>query len=372
MPRLSMFGVIAAIVIALLTMFGRRAHHGEAVTAAQADVNHDGAVTMRDLIMVMVQQIDVDGNHVYSVSDIVAEQTMIGIVITPPAATPTPRPPATSTPVPTGPCGRTSIAPATYSHVIWIWMENHTFSNVIGNGAAPYTSQLAAQCGAATNYQIVGSPSLPNYIGATSGGTFGIADDAPPSSHPLTADNLFRQVRASGRTAHSYQESMPSNCFLGDSGSYAVKHNPEAYYTGGSDRAACNSNNVPMGTPSGGAFLNDLNNNQLPTFAFVTPNLCNDTHDCSVATGDNWLKSWVPKILASAAYQSGTTAVIIMYDEYTPMPNVFITPSTASGTRAGQRFDHYSLLRTTEEMLGIGTKLGAAASAPSMRAAFGM
>jgi len=290
----------------------------------------------------------------------------------PPTSTATPSPTPTTAPATSGPCGTALSAPATYQHVIWIWMENHRYSDVIGNAAAPYTTQLARQCGAATNYAIVGSPSLPNYIGATSGSTFGISDDNPPSSHVLTGDNLFRQVRTVGMTEKSYQESMPSNCLLSNSGTYAVKHNPAAYYAGGSDRTACQANDVPMGTTSGGAFLNDLNNGTLPNFSFVTPNLCNDTHDCSVATGDSWLQSWVPRILASSAYQSGTTALIIMWDEYTPIPNVIITPSTVPGTLSGTRFDHYSLLRTTEEMLGITTYLGNAATAPSMRSAFGM
>ena len=197
-------------------------------------------------------------------------------------------------------------------------------------------------------------------------------DDAPPGVHPLTADNLFRQVRAKGGTEKSYQESMTSNCALSSSGTYAVKHNPAAYFTGGTDRTACNADNVSMGTTSSGNFLNDLNNNTLPTFSFITPNLCSDTHDCSVATGDNWLKAWMPKILASAAYQSGNTAVILMYDEYTSLPNVFITPSTRPGTVLTTNVSHYSLLRSTEEMLGINSYLAGAATAPSMRSAFNM
>ena len=275
-------------------------------------------------------------------------------------------------PVSAGPCGTAPSAPSTYTHVIWLWMENHRYADVVGNTSAPYTSQLVHQCGAATNYAIVGSPSLPNYIGATSGSTFGIADDNPPSSHVLTGDNLFRQVRAAGMTEKSYQESMTSNCLLSNSGTYAVKHNPAAYYAGGSDRTACQADNVPMGTTASGSFLNDLNSGTLPNFSFITPNLCNDTHDCSVATGDSWLQSWVPKILASSAYQSGNTALIIMWDEYTPMPNVVITPSTPPGTLSGTAFSHYSLLRSTEEMLGITTYLGGAGAATSMRSAFGM
>ena len=91
-----------------------------------------------------------------------------------------------------------------------------------------------------------------------------------------------------------------------------------------------------------------------------------------MATGDAWLQSWIPKILASPSYRSGDTAVVLMYDEYTPIPNVFITPSTPPGARLTSRVDHYSLLRTTEEMLGIPTFLGHAAGAPSMRAGLHM
>jgi len=251
-------------------------------------------------------------------------------------------------------------------------MENHRYGDVIGTSSAPYQTQLAHSCGSATNYATVGSPSLPNYVGSTSGDTWGISDDNAPSAHVITGDNLFRQVRAMGGSEKSYQESMPSNCSQTTSGNYAVKHNPAAYYQGGSDRAACNADSVPMGTTTSGAFLNDLNNNTLPTFAFITPNLCNDTHNCSVATGDAWLQSWIPKILNSAAYRSGNTAVVLMYDEYTPIPNVFISPSTPPGARITGAVNHYSLLRTTEEMLGIGTYLGKAASAPSMRAGFNM
>ena len=57
-----------------------------------------------------------------------------------------------------GPCGTVSTAPA-YTHVIWIWMENHSFSDVIGNTSqAPYINTLAGECGLATNYHNLSSP----------------------------------------------------------------------------------------------------------------------------------------------------------------------------------------------------------------------
>jgi phosphatidylinositol-3-phosphatase len=262
--------------------------------------------------------------------------------------------------------------PKTYDHVIWIWFENK--APIVGSPSAPYFTSIAGQCGLAANYHGVTHPSLPNYLAATGGSTFAIVDDDPPSSHPITAASIFSQVRASGRQWRSYEESMPANCALGSSGAYAVKHNPAAYYLG--IRTDCSSWDVPMGTTSSGAFRTALNAGTLPAFSFVTPNMCNDMHDCSVATGDAWLKAWMARILGSAVYGAGRTAVVITFDEgvTTDLTNavstIVVAPSVRRGTRSGTWFNHYSLLRTTEEMLGLPAMLGKASTAASMRSAF--
>jgi hypothetical protein len=247
-------------------------------------------------------------------------------------------------------------------------MENHTWGDVLGNRrAAPFESALAQQCGTATHYASVGSPSLPNYIGATSGSTHGIADDNGPDSHRVISDNLFRQVRNGGGTERSYEEGMLSPCQFASTGRYAVKHNPAAYYAGVDDRAACQADDVPFT-----AFSADLAANRLTTFAFITPDLCHDTHDCNVGTGDAWLAGELPGLLSSPTYRSGSTAVFVIWDEYTPMPNLVIAPSVRPGTTVAAQVDHFALLRTTEELLGLPSLLGAAASAPSIRAPFGI
>jgi hypothetical protein len=247
-------------------------------------------------------------------------------------------------------------------------MENHNWDQVLGDpGAAPYETALARECGTATHYASVGSPSLPNYLGATSGSTQGVNDDDDPSSHHLTSDNLFRQVRAAGGTERSYEEAMASPCQLSSAGRYAVRHNPAAYYVGADDRAACQSDDLPFT-----ALAADLAANRLPSFAFVTPDLCHDTHDCGVGTGDAWLAGELPAILGSPAYRSGTTAVFVIWDEYTPMPNVVMAPSVRPGTVVSMPVNHFALLRTTEELLGLSVFLGSAAAAPSLRAAFGI
>ena len=259
--------------------------------------------------------------------------------------------------------------PSTITKVLWIVMENHDYSSIVGSSAAPYENQIANACGLATNYHATTHPSLPNYIAMTSGSTQGITDDNPPSSHPLNVPSIFGQLSS----VKSYEESMPSNCLLTSSGTYAVKHNPEAYYT--PVRTQCLANNVPMGSTASGNLHNDLAAG-LPRFSFLTPNLCNDMHDCSIATGDAWLQSWVPQLIAGPDYRAGRLAIVITFDENSgtsgnQVYTAVISPFTTPGTRSATNFTHYSLLRTAEEILNV-PLLGSAAGASSMRSAFNL
>jgi hypothetical protein len=280
-----------------------------------------------------------------------------------PPAESTPSNTASATPAGTaaGPCGRTATPPASYDHVVWVVMENKAYGSIIGSASAPYENQLAAQCGSASQFFAETHPSLPNYIAMTSGGTQGVTNDNGPSSWPLNVPSIFSQLPGAWR---SLQESMTSNCQMTNTTLYAVKHNPAAYYT--NIRTECASLDVPLtSTP-------DLS----ARFTFVTPNLCSDTHDCSVATGDAWLSTFLGKVFASNEYQAGRTAVFLTWDEddssaSNHIATIVAAPSTVPGTVSATRFDHYSMLRTTEEMLGLGF-VGNAATAASMRGAFGL
>ncbi len=269
-----------------------------------------------------------------------------------------------------GPCGRPGAAPASYDHVIWIWMENKNLNAVLDSSSAPFLRGLTQSCGTALRYIDHGiHPSLPNYLAATSGGTQGVADDNSPSAHSLQVDNIFRQVRALGKVAKSYEEAMPVNCSLHSTSRYAVKHNPAAYYVVGDDRAACQGDNVPFDQ-----FVPDLAGG-LPAFSLITPDICNDMHDCPVATGDKWLNGVVGAITTSATYRDGRTAVFVVFDESEgggTTPFFAIAPSIVPGTRVETELDHYSLLAFTEDALGASTRLGSAAGAPSMADAFGL
>ena len=288
--------------------------------------------------------------------------TMVPTTTTAPTTTTVP---TTTTTVPTGgPCGVAAQAPARYDHVVIVMYENKNLAGVIGNGAAPYATALAKTCGYATQYADAGQfNSLPNYIALTSGldNTPIQADCVPSATCSTTADDLFRQVRDAGGTAISYQESMGPNCRLDNFDLYRPKHNPATYYVGGADRAACNSDDVDYA-----AFDPD----HLPTLAFITPNLVNDTHDGTVAQGDAWAQTNVEAILNGADYRAGRTAVLWLWDENTFMPNVIVAPSVTPGTVTTTRLNHYGALRAVEEMLGL-PLLGNAATATSLRGAFG-
>ena len=177
----------------------------------------------------------------------------------------------------------------------------------------------------------------------------------------VTVDNLSGKSVAAGLTEKSYAEGMSGNC--SNSGTtYVPKHNPALYMWGGNDRQACSADDVPMGSNSSGAFIDDLRARTLPNFSFIAPNLCNDTHDCGVATGDVFLKTLMGDILASSLYRHGHTAVIVVWDEDTPVPNIVVSPSVHPGTVVESTVSHYSLLRAPEDIFGLPRLLSAAAA----------
>jgi phosphatidylinositol-3-phosphatase len=283
-------------------------------------------------------------------------------------------------------CNSSATPPTTYSHVLWIWMENHSFGDIIGSADAPYINQLASSCGLATNFHNTTHVSLPNYIGAVTG--LPLKDlqpfifDCSPGGMCLTAaDSLFAQASS----WKAYEESMTTNCQPTGVVGYAVRHNPPTYLT---SLSGCDTFDVPYAE-----LETDLDNDTLPAFSFVTPNTINDMHDGSgsgpIQTGDTWLQSQLPMILKSKAYRSGGMAIFLTFDEGADtelsfgedcaanptdeschIPTIVISPYVAAGTTSDQLFTHYSLLRTTEELLGISQFLGSAANASSMRAAF--
>jgi hypothetical protein len=202
--------------------------------------------------------------------------------------------------------------------------------------------------------------SLTQYVGQVTGarqhGT--VNDCSPSSSCSTTADNIFRQARRAGITAINYVEGARKPCSASGN---ASRHVPALYMWGDGDRSACDAQVRP---------LSDFRLDALPDFAFVTPTLCNDGHDCGNAVVDAWARDHVQAVIDSAAYRAGDVAVFVWYDEDHPVPNLWIAPSARPGPITTAGAGYAGTLAAWESMLGLQC-LAHACGAPDMRAAAG-
>jgi acid phosphatase len=266
-------------------------------------------------------------------------------------STPSSTPVPSSSPVPTttASASSTSGLPAP-AHVLVVVFENKDEQSVIGSAQAPYLTALAQQGAAFSDAHGVTHPSEPNYLALFSGSTQGITDDSCP--HTFSGPNLGRQLIDGGRTFTGYSEDLPAAGYRGCSaGDYARKHNPWV-----------NFGNLPASVNQPySALPADLG--QLPTVAFVVPNLCDDMHDCPVKTGDDWARAHLAAYVSWARDHDSLLIVTFDEDENTAANRIatfLVGPMVRPGT-SDQRIDHYSVLRTIEEMYGL-PPLGEAAN----------
>ncbi|HEX3824032.1 MAG TPA: alkaline phosphatase family protein [Mycobacteriales bacterium] len=293
-------------------------------------------------------------------------------------------------------CGSMAGTAPHITKVLWIVMENESYGTgskaIPGDPSASYIDDsLLSQCGSTSDYHAATHPSYPNYLALTSGSF---------QNHPsdglgyFAVPSIFSQIDPSWR---SYEEFMPTNCdHTFQTGSdppsqyYLGRHNPAASYSslplGAPSTGDCKTNDVPLGTTSSGALETAVAAGSLPAFSFVTPGLCDDMHavpapdtSCpdTVKGGDTWLAKWIPILTSGPDYTSGNLAIDITWDEGRGggdgedcidsqaadciVPDIVISPYTTHVVSA-TNLSHYSLLKTTEELLGL-PLLGNAADA---------
>lgn len=231
----------------------------------------------------------------------------------------------------------------TPDHVVVVVMENHSYNEVVGNSAAPYISSLASSGANFTQSFAITHPSEPNYLAMFSGSTQGLTDDSCP--HTYSGANLGSELIAGGKTFVGYSESMPSDGYTGcTSGKYARKHNPWVNFTN-----VPASSNLVFDTHFPADFTT------LPSVSYVVPNLCNDMHDCSVSTGDTWLKNHLDAYNQWA--RTHNSLLVVTFDEddssqSNQIPTIFTGQHVKPGNYT-EHVDHYSVLRTLEDAFGL-------------------
>ena len=257
-----------------------------------------------------------------------------------------------------------------FGHVFIVVEENASFGDVIANPALPYLNGLANQYALAANYFANAHPSIPNYFELTTGQILTLIDASTPRTFPVDSENVVRDLLAAGKSWKSYAEDIPSVGYTGgDSGRYAVRHNPLAYFTDVQNDTKQVQNLVPFSQ-----FATDLNTANLPNFSFIVPNLCNDAHDCSLATSDAWLKANIDPLIQSPLFQKDGL-LIILFDEADTLDltsggghvaAVVVSPRAKRGYKSIAFYQHQSVLRLTLEGLGVTKLPGDAATAPAM------
>jgi hypothetical protein len=239
-----------------------------------------------------------------------------------------------------------------FTHVVVVVFENHEASSIAGNPDAPTFNALAHRYATFTNYDAVAHPSLPNYLALVSGSTHGISSDC--TDCVVRARSLADTLAAAGKSWKTYAEDLPYPGFTGgSSGRYAKKHDPFLYFRDVAGSRARRDRVVPFTR-----FGRDLARHRLPDFSLVIPNLCDDMHDCSVATGDAWLKAHVAPLLRSPELRGGV--VFVVFDEGTSdtggggrIEALALGPTVRRGARFTRATNHYGLLRTILMLVGM-------------------
>ena len=278
-----------------------------------------------------------------------------------PSSTPTMRPSPTATLTATP----RPLVP-NFEHIVIIVFENREFGTVIGSAKMPYFNTLAQSYTLLTQYYAVIHPSLPNYLAMIGGDTFGITFDCTSCPVPVDKKSLPDLIEASGRTWKTYQEDMPSPCFSGaEAGDYAMKHNPFIYFMSiRLDAKRCARSIVPLTQLS-----SDIASGALPNLIYVTPNMCNDAHDCDVPIADNWLKNFMNVLMPPLDRSGQPYLIVLTWDEGQGdhsccglpasaggrIATILISPQAKNGFQDSTPYSHYSLLRTIETAWGLPT-----------------
>lgn len=238
--------------------------------------------------------------------------------------------------------------------------ENSSYSEVIGNPEMPYLNSLATQYGLATQYFANTHPSIGNYFMLTTGQ---IVTNDDSFTGTVDVDNMVRELLASGKSWKSYAESRYDPLL------YAKRHDPLSYFSD-----VVNSSTQMQNLTLLSQFSSDLDNNVLPNFSYVVPNLLNDGHSGPLQLADSWLQHNIAPLISNATFQK-EGLLIIVFDEAATSDTtnggghvaaVIISAQAKKGFRSTTLYQHQSTLRLILEGLGVSKLPGSSSSAPDM------
>jgi hypothetical protein len=296
-----------------------------------------------------------------------------------------------------------------YDHVFVIIEENRGNATISDRGVAPSIGRLSQEYGKATQMFAETHPSEPNYVALIGGDTFGIADDdawycKPGESKPFCthasrpgyvshlrdAPNLGTQLRKHGLDWRAYLEDLPKAGSLAivspatssqPEGLYAAKHTAFTNFRSTTEDPLLAKHLVGFDKLAA-----DLRSDRVPAFALIIPNMCNEMHGiyagpnvpptCSVSNelirqGDLYVGQLVEQIQSSNIWKSSeNTAIVVTWDEdegtrghccvkdaNNPgggnIPTLVITNHGPRKVVDATPYNHYSLLRTIEDALGL-------------------
>lgn len=249
-----------------------------------------------------------------------------------------------------------------FEHIVFIIFENKEYENVIGNPDAPIMNRLANENALLTQFHAITHPSLQNYVALIGGDTYGYTENC--KNCPVTATNLADLIELNGQNWKTYQEGMPDDCTIRDTGDeYVVRHNPFLYFSSIlNDKERCQDH-----VDEYYELEEDITNNDLPDFIFITPNLCDAGHDCPLQDADTWLGNTLTPLVNALKQENDNYLVVITWDEGETdksccelsekaggrVATILISPQAKHGFQDDTPYTTYSLLRTVSEAWGL-------------------
>lgn len=289
-------------------------------------------------------------------------------------------------------------------HRVFVYvMENTSYDSVVGSKNAPYLNSLIKKYALATKYTATGHASLDNYIAMTSGQLPNPATsgDCPFYGSPLCiqdVDNIADQMEKAGRSWRGYMDAMPKPCAHTAENTqeksqtgYAPRHDPFVYYRSiVDDPARCAKHVVPLTE-----LWRDQQRKAVPDYTFITPDTCHDGHDsgssCTEGGGvkeaDSFASRTIPRILADKSFRDGGLLFLTfdeggIPDDDTPLSfdaggadfgghifTLLVSPNVTPGARLTDPYDHFSMLKTVEDVFCL-PYLGLAAG-PTVKSMIG-